>query len=71
MEKLWDYTKSFGMFWYNFIVGDDWTLALAVAIGIAGDIILYLFSIPAWYVMPIVLSIAVAFSAMRQAGKNG
>ena len=32
--------KAFGMFWYDFIIGDDWKIAVAViaALGITGGV---------------------------------
>ena len=29
------YVKAFGLFWWNFIVGDDWTVAAGVALALA------------------------------------
>jgi hypothetical protein len=29
------YLKSFGQFWYDFIIGDDWKIAAAVVLGLA------------------------------------
>ncbi len=33
------FLKAFGMFWYDFIIGDDWKIAVAVvaALGITGS----------------------------------
>ncbi len=28
--------KSFGKFWYDFIIGDDWKIAAAVVVALAG-----------------------------------
>jgi hypothetical protein len=29
------FLKSFGMFWYDFIIGDDWKIAVAVMLALA------------------------------------
>jgi hypothetical protein len=29
------YLKAFGQFWYDFIIGDDWKIAVAVVISLA------------------------------------
>lgn len=29
------FLKAFGMFWYEFIIGDDWKIAAAVVVGLA------------------------------------
>jgi len=28
------YLKAFGQFWYDFIIGDDWKIAVAVVLGL-------------------------------------
>jgi len=28
------FLKSFGQFWYDFIIGDDWKIAVAVVLGL-------------------------------------
>lgn len=43
------YIKSFGMFWYDFVVGDDWTIAAGI---VAIMIVTYLLEragIAAWW----------------------
>ncbi len=34
------FLKAFGMFWYDFIIGDDWKIAVAVvaALGVTGAV---------------------------------
>lgn len=34
------FLKAFGMFWYEFIIGDDWKIAVAViaALGVTGAV---------------------------------
>jgi hypothetical protein len=29
------FIKGFGLFWYEFIIGDDWKIAAAVVVGLA------------------------------------
>jgi hypothetical protein len=29
------YLKSFGQFWYDFVIGDDWKIAVAVVLALA------------------------------------
>jgi len=29
------YVKAFGQFWYDFIIGDDWKIAVAVVLALA------------------------------------
>lgn len=34
MPQLFAWPVVFGGFWYRFIIGDDWTVAAAVAVGL-------------------------------------
>jgi len=44
--------RAFGHFWYDFIVGDDWRVAVGVvcALGITYGVART--GVPAWWVMP-------------------
>ena len=52
---------AFGRFWWNFIVGDDWTAAAGVAVGLGVTALL-----EAWWVMPIVVAIVLTGSVLRE-----
>ena len=56
------YLVSFGRFWWNFVVGDDWMSAAGVAIGLGITALL-----EAWWVMPIVVAIVLTGSVLRAA----
>jgi len=34
MKLIWSWLVGFGRFWYRFIVGDDWTIAVSVFLGL-------------------------------------
>lgn len=44
--------RSFGAFWYDFIVGDDWQIATGVALGLLITFVVSLTTPLAWIVMP-------------------
>lgn len=44
--------KAFGAFWYDFIVGDDWRIAVAVVAALALTYVISTTAIPAWWVLP-------------------
>jgi hypothetical protein len=46
------WVKAFGRFWYDFIVGDDWTVALIVVVGVATTWALVQAGINAWWLLP-------------------
>ena len=63
--------RSFLAFWYDFIVGDDWTVAVGVVVALALTAALtYLVHLPAWWLLPVAAVALLAFSlrrAVRQA----
>jgi len=58
--------RSFGRFWWSFIVGDDWLVAagIAVALGLAG--FLTHSGVDAWWLLPLAV-VAVLASSLRRA----
>lgn len=59
--------KRFVLFWYDFIVGDDWVIAA----GVVGALILTAGlarrAIAAWWLMPVAVVILLAVSLWRAA----
>lgn len=54
--------KSFGAFWWDFIVGDDWRMALGVVLGLAATAGLARLAVPSWWVVPVVALGVLTFS---------
>ena len=65
------YLVSFGAFWYDFIVGDDWRLAAGVvtALGLTAAVA-QLSTFPAWWVAPIVALLVLVVATVRSARKK-
>lgn len=63
------YITSFFQFWYDFIVGDDWTVAAAVVAGLILTALLGHFA-GAWTVLPLVVLIFLGVS-LRRASQKG
>jgi hypothetical protein len=60
--------KSFGAFWYDFIVGDDWHVAALVVAGLALTAVLaHAARVNAWWLLPLVVVAALAWSLHRAA----
>lgn len=57
--------KSFGLFWWDFIVGEDVTLALAVIIGLAVTYALHKAGEVSWWALGAFWVIALVGSLMR------
>jgi hypothetical protein len=62
MTKL----RRFGWFWYDFVVGDDWTIAVVVVVAVTVTAVAAHAGRPAWPVMPIAV-LAVLGSSLRHA----
>ena len=52
--------KSFGAFWYDFIVGDDWRVAAAVVVGFVVT-----WAVAGWWVAPVFVGILLPYSLWR------
>jgi hypothetical protein len=59
------YLRSFARFWWDFIVGDDWRLAAGTVAGIGATALLAHDGLAAWWVLPLVVAVALAASLRR------
>ena len=63
--------KAFGRFWYDFIVGDDWTIAVGVVVALAVTAVLAHNGMPsAWWLLPAVVTIGLVWSVLRAAKRT-
>jgi hypothetical protein len=51
---------SFGRFWWDFIVGDDWLAAVGVAIALILTAVL-----ESWWILPLAVALVLAASLYR------
>lgn len=63
------YVKRFFHFWYDFIFGDDGSIATGVMVGLGLTWGLVQRGINAWWLMPVGVTIALAFSLRREVSK--
>jgi hypothetical protein len=61
------YLKQFALFWYDFIVGDDWTVAVGVAVGLGLTALLAHNHVTSWWLMPVAVAALLAASLWRVA----
>jgi len=61
--------KAFGEFWYDFIIGDDWTIAVGIVLAFFGTEWLKGSTGQSWYLLPIATALLVSNSLVR-ATKN-
>ena len=64
--------RSFGAFWYDFIVGDDWRGAAVVAAALAGTALLvHAARVNAWWLLPVCVIAALGWSLRRATAGKG
>jgi hypothetical protein len=58
--------KSFGAFWYDFVIGDDWHVAAIVvaALGLTA-LLTHAAHVSAWWLVPLAAFAALAWSLHR------
>ena len=59
------YLTSFLLFWYDFVVGDDWTIAVGVVGALIITALLVQQGIQAWWIMPLAVIVMLALSFWR------
>jgi hypothetical protein len=68
MKLLWSWIYSFGHFWYHYIFGDDWTMAVAVGAGLIVSALLNRSHVVAWWLIPVIVVVMLGVS-LRRAGR--
>lgn len=63
--------KAFGAFIYDFVIGDDWWVAVGVALALALTYLLaHAASVTAWWLIPVVLLALLPVSLWRAVRKT-
>jgi hypothetical protein len=62
--------RSFVRFWYDCVVGDDWRVALGVAVALAVTWGLTSFGVNAWWVLPLAVAGLLGLSLARVVRAN-
>lgn len=65
MRMIWSWVVAFGRFWYDYIFGDDWTIAVAIFIGLAVTAVLNSNRVVAWWLMPVIVFVMLGISLRR------
>ncbi|MBW8741697.1 MAG: hypothetical protein ACJ747_04040 [Gaiellaceae bacterium] len=59
--------RRFGSFWWDFVVGDDWRIAVGVVIALAACAAVAETGAPAWWIVPVAVAVLLAVSVRREA----
>jgi hydrogenase/urease accessory protein HupE len=64
------YVAAFGRFWWDFVVGDDWLVAvgLVVALGVTAAIAHH--DVTAWWLLPVAVVALLVVSIRRTARRS-
>ena len=58
--------RSFGAFWYDFVIGDDWRGAAVVVVALAATAIaVHAAHLNAWWLLPVCVAGALGWSLHR------
>jgi hypothetical protein len=57
--------KRFAQFWWDFVVGDDWLVAVGIVIAFGLTALLAAASVPAWWLLPLAVAAVLWLSLQR------
>ncbi|HEX5173959.1 MAG TPA: hypothetical protein VFV91_07430 [Gaiellaceae bacterium] len=57
---------AFGRFWWDFVIGDDWVVAVLVVVAIGATAALAAAGVAAWWLLPLAV-LAVLWLSLRRA----
>lgn len=57
--------KAFGAFWYDFVVGDDWRVAVGVALALLVTLVVSESTSATWWIVPVVVVVLLPYSLWR------
>jgi hypothetical protein len=60
---------SFGRFWWDFVVGEDWRASLQIGVAIAATAVIAASGVSAWWVLPPAV-IAVLYMSLLRATRQ-
>ena len=70
MMVVWGWIKAVVLFLWDYIVGDDWTVAALIALGLLATWRLVEAGVTAWWLLPLVV-LGANVQSLRRAVRNG
>jgi hypothetical protein len=58
---------AFGRFWWDFVVGDDWRIALGAVLALAATRVASDAGVPAWWIVPVAVVLVLVLSVWHAA----
>ncbi|MDQ1358696.1 MAG: hypothetical protein QOF20_320 [Acidimicrobiaceae bacterium] len=63
--------RAFLRFWYDFIVGDDWTIAVGVVVALGVTALLAHGGMTSvWWLLPLAVAVGLSWSVVRASSKG-
>jgi hypothetical protein len=62
--------RAFALFWWDFVVGDDWRVAAGLALAIAAIELLHRVHVAAWWLLPLAVAAVLGLSVARYASRR-
>ena len=62
---VWRWARAFVLFWVDYIVGDDWTVAAVIGLALLATWGLVRADVPAWWLLPLAVLAATAAGLYR------
>jgi hypothetical protein len=69
MTRITAAMRGFAIFWWDFIVGDDWRIAAVVIASLAATAVLATTRFPAWWLLPVTIPTLLLMS-LRQVTRS-
>jgi hypothetical protein len=67
---MWRWIRAVALFMWNYVVGDDWTVAALIAVGLVVTWRLVEADVAAWWVLPPIV-LAANVQSLRRAVRSG
>ena len=64
---VWRWVRAVALFWVDFIIGDDWTVAAVIGVALLGTWGLVAAGVTGWWLLPVAVLGASARSLRRAA----
>jgi hypothetical protein len=62
--------RRFLAFWYDFVIGDDWRVALGVVLALGVTAAVGRVGAPSWWVLPVAVAVLLPLSLWRVARRR-
>ena len=65
------YIRAFGRFWWDFVVGDDWRVAVGLGVSLALVWFLEHEGLNVWWLLPVAVALILAAAVRRESRAGG